>query len=454
MLGTLLVCAVGALSYIALDGQLENRARERLRGELERARHMIAEERDAEAIREDAHRLADLAIGHDELHIAVARHGESEPLASFSLIARESLRRAAQDASPDRYHNWRSAEGVRLLSLAAAAETRSGAPVTIVATLDRRSDDVLKSALLRQALSALPAALALVAMAAWWITWRGLAPLQRLRRAVAHVTTRDLSDRIDQRLLPQELAALAKSFNAMLGRLEDGVARLSQFAGDLAHEMRTPISNLLGKTQVALTKSRATEEYRAVLESNVEEFERLARLVDDMLFLAQADNAKAALQPERLDLNAEAARVLEFLGLLADERRITLRVEGAAAIDGDRVMVQRAILNLVSNALRHTPAGGAITLRIAQADAGTTLAVSNTGAPIAEQHLPHVFERFYRADTNRSRAGGGAGLGLAIVMAIMKLHGGDAQAENAGPGEVTFRLTFPPRACTRRETHV
>jgi len=207
--------------------------------------------------------------------------------------------------------------------------------------------------------------------------------------------------------------------------------------------MRTPISNLLGKTQVTLVKGRSADEYRSVLESNVEELERLGRLVDDMLFLAQVDRAQAALRLEPVDLNQEAKHVTEFFEFVADEREVAVSVDGTGIVQADRLMIQRAISNLMSNAIRYTLRSGSITIRITEGSgAGTILSVSNTGEGIPSEHLAHLFERFYRADPGRSRAAGGTGLGLAIVKSIMALHGGSANVESKLEGITSFYLIF------------
>ena len=273
-LGTSLVCAVIGFSYFALVRQHDSLAHEHLRGKLEQVQHALIEEPDVGAIRADAHRLADLLVGHEELHLAVSRQESDAALASFSVIARESLSRVRREIGQEPYLDWRAADGRRLLSLTAQGKVRNGEPVAVVVTIDRRADDKLQATFLRTALLALPIALALVVAGAWWIAQRGLTPLFRLRQAAASVTTRELSYRLADEGLPTELRELATSFNRMLERLEEGVSRLIQFSGDLAHEMRTPLSNLLGKTQVTLSKVRSADEYRSVLESNAEEFVR------------------------------------------------------------------------------------------------------------------------------------------------------------------------------------
>ncbi len=442
-LGMALVGLVFAFSYLTLSHQLDNQAAEHLRGKLKQVAHVMSEEPDAEAIGKDAHRLIDLLIGHDELHIAIARSGPGNVLATFSLIGRESISRVASGTESDRYLDWRSEGGTRLLSLAARAESRNQDEVLVVVTVDRAGDDRLLSGFIRIALLSLPVAIALVVAGAWWITSRGLWPLMRLREAAASVTTRDLGYRLADGGLPLELSELASAFNLMLERLEDGVSRLLQFSGDLAHEIRTPISNLLGKAQVTLSKARSADEYRVALESSVEELERISRLVDDLLFLAQADRANGALHPERVDLRVEVARVAEFFEVVADEKGATFDILGEGEVRADRLMVQRAIANLMSNAIRHSSNGGKVTIKLDNCAAGRVcLDISNHGADIPPEHLAHVFERFYRADLSRARIEGGAALGLAIVKSIMKLHGGEAGIESKD--HVTrVRLGFP-----------
>jgi two-component system heavy metal sensor histidine kinase CusS len=442
-LGILLVCAVLGASYLALVQQLDNHAREHLRGKLVQAQHVLIEAPDVEGIGARTGKLADLLIGHDEQHIAVSRPGSDVAIASYSAIARESLLRVRHRVQPNTYLDWRAGDGKRLLSLAAQGKVQNGETVAVVVTIDRQGDDKLQASVFRTILLALPIALIFVMVGAWWIAWHGLTPLLRLRRAVASVTTRDLSYRLAEDGLPAELRELATAFNRMLERLEEGVTRLVQFSGDLAHEMRTPISNLLGKTQVTLVKGRSADEYRSVLESNVEELERLGRLVDDMLFLAQVDRAQAALRLEPVDLNQEAKHVTEFFEFVADEREVAVSVDGTGIVQADRLMIQRAISNLMSNAIRYTLRSGSITIRITEGSgAGTILSVSNTGEGIPSEHLAHLFERFYRADPGRSRAAGGTGLGLAIVKSIMALHGGSANVESKLEGITSFYLIF------------
>lgn len=448
--GALVLCAALVMSYTALNREIDSRTRDNLSGKLKQVAHALGEEPNPEAIPGDAHRLADLLTGHEELHLAVFRPDSNDALASFSAIARESISRFGPRIEEAAYFDWRERSGARLLSLAARAKAGNGEQLAIVLTADRRSDDELLGAFLRSALAAIPVALALIVAGAWLSVRYGLRPVQKLQQAAAAVTTRDFSHRLPEADFPRELSDLAAAFNAMLARLDDGVARLTRFSGDLAHEMRTPLSNMLGKTQVALSQPRTAEEYRGALESSIEELERLARLVSEILFLAQADNAEAALKLEPVDLRQEAMRIAEYFEASCEEAGVRMEVHGSATAVADCLMIQRALSNLVSNALRYTPAGEGIAIRIGRnpADKAASISVSNPGEPIAPAHMPHLFDRFYRIDEKRNRAYQGSGLGLAIVKSIMALHGGAVSVESDQDRGTTFRLTFPDRAAS------
>jgi len=207
--------------------------------------------------------------------------------------------------------------------------------------------------------------------------------------------------------------------------------------------LRTPINNLMGKAQVTLSRERTTLEYKNVLVSCTEELERVARIVSDMLFLAQANHPSALAPFESIALEDEAWKVAELFSLSAQDKQIKLNVSGSAQVMGDRLMIQRAISNLLSNALRHCPAGKTVSLLIEQDATQASLQVSNPGAGIEAQHLPHLFDRFYRVDSSRSRSQGSTGLGLAIVRSIMSLHQGVAEVKSLPGGMTVFRLGFP-----------
>ena len=275
-------------------------------------------------------------------------------------------------------------------------------------------------------------ALLAAAAAGYGIAWRGLRPLRHMADAARDIGAQDLHRRLDTALLPAELQTLAQAFNATLERLEAAFGRISQFSADIAHELRTPISNLWGGLEVALGRPRDAAQYREALESAVEECARLSRMIQALLFLAQTEHPDTALQWERLDVPRELAALAEFYDATAAEAGVRLQVQAAAplTVRADRMLLQRALANVIANALAHTPAGGRITLSAAQSGQNVRIAVQDTGCGIAAQHLPYVFDRFYRADPARSRRRGGLGLGLALVRNIMRLHGGDVRVDS------------------------
>ncbi|WP_371923006.1 heavy metal sensor histidine kinase [Pseudomonas sp. MYb60] len=255
-----------------------------------------------------------------------------------------------------------------------------------------------------------------------WAARSGLRPLRRMGEVAAGVSAHSLTQRLPHEQMPAELAELAQAFNAMLGRLDDAFQRLSAFSADIAHELRTPLSNLLTHTQVILTQPRPLEDYREALHSNLEELQWMAQLVNDMLYLAKADHGLLVPKRETLALADEVDALLEFFALLAEDAQVRLVREGTAHTMGDRGMLRRALSNLLDNALRFTPAGGEVRVRMTE---GVRLTVENTGDGIPPELLPKLFDRFYRADPARHEGSSEhAGLGLAITQSIVRAHGG------------------------------
>ena len=198
------------------------------------------------------------------------------------------------------------------------------------------------------------------------------------------------------------------------------------------------------QTQVAVSKARNADEYREVLYSNLEEYDRLARMIADMLFIAKTDNHLMTMRREDTDIGAEIEQLVDFYQALADEQGVTIARHGAGHLIGDALMVRRALSNLLSNAIRHTPRGGSVSISVSAAAAAHTMVrVENTGDAIPAEHLPRLFDRFYRVDRARSRNSDGAGLGLAIVKSIVEAHGGAISVASAA-GTTVFEIDFPP----------
>jgi two-component system, OmpR family, heavy metal sensor histidine kinase CusS len=277
----------------------------------------------------------------------------------------------------------------------------------------------------------------------WWAARRGLAPLRVMKERAMGVTAQKLDQRMPVEAVPTELADLAQSLNTMLDRLQSAFVRLQDFSSDLAHELRTPINNLLTQTQVSLAQKRDAMAYQDILASNAEEFQRLGRMVSDMLFLAKTENGIELPHRESISLHQETQALFDFYEAVAEEKHIRLLVTGEAPVMGDRLMIRRAIGNLLSNALRHSPAHAAVHATIATSGDVTSLCLSNSGPRIPPEALPRLFDRFFRVDKSRSHPqSDGTGLGLSITQAIMAAHGGSVSATSED-GTTSFCLVFP-----------
>ena len=333
--------------------------------------------------------------------------------------------------------------GERLFSLVTISETINGRPYTIQIAQDRSQDEWFRKtfgALLLVTLGVGTGAFAAIAII---VTRRGLRPLREMTGLVSRVGPSHLNERLLQFGWPREIEPLAVAFDDMLTRLQDSFTRLSQFSADLAHELRTPISNMLGEAQVALTRARGAEEYREVIESSVVECERLASIVDSLLFLARAEAAQDQIQRTVFDSRTAVTKIAAFYEPLAEEQGITISCEGGGEIFADVNLFERALNNLVENALRHTPAGGSVLISMVSRINGCEISVKDTGSGIAAEHLPRIFDRFYRADSSRSS--GGTGLGLALVKSIIEIHGGTVTAHSERNRGTTIVLTFPSK---------
>ncbi len=448
ILGALLVVFLAILAYFALTHELNALSRNSLAQKMEQVEHSLSLYADSAEIRSAPHILLDQVMGHDNLTLTIYdRTNLRTPLLkSGSGMADPRLERKAVLAANEQlaFSSSTDDQDKRYLTASRLIRIKDGTRVPVLLSMDDAHNQALLSAYLRSTLIALPLLLIFIGLSAWAAVQRGLTPLREFRKVAAMVSTQDLGHRLSVLDMPQELSELARGINFMLDRLDNGVQQLSQFSDDLAHELRSPINNLMGKAQVTLSRERTTEEYKNVLVSCTEELERVARIVSDMLFLAQASNPAALESFESVALEEEAEKVAELFSLSAQDKRISLSVTGGSArVRGDRLMIQRAISNLLSNALRHCPAGQTVSLHIEQEATEVSLRVSNPGAGIEAQHLPHLFDRFYRVDSSRSRSQGSTGLGLAIVRSIMSLHQGVAEVKSL-PGTVTvFRLGFP-----------
>jgi len=336
------------------------------------------------------------------------------------------------------------ADGVRMRWVGAQARIgESGEVVEIIAAHVMTQEAIVLSAYLERVWITVIGAVLVTLVLAYWVTSRGLMPLRAMADKAAEITPNRLSARLDVAHAPAELQSLAASFNAMLDRLEHGYERLLQFSADLAHELRTPIGVLIGETQVALAHERNVGEYRGVLESNLEELERLARIAQNILFLAQADHGQQRIERERLDIREELETIGAYFEGIADERRITFEIDADGEMSANAIMCRRAIGNVVVNAVRYATAGTVVRLSGHADQYGARIVVGNRGPRIGQEELGKLFDRFYRGDAARSEFTESSGLGLSIVQAIMGLHGGSVTADCTRDGWIEFSLLFP-----------
>ena len=341
---------------------------------------------------------------------------------------------------------WKSSSGRTLLLAAAWGEIGTNSPQrqVIQIALDVTPEAGILADYRAKLGMVLLLGLAASAAAGVWIARQGLRPLEEITRATQLVTASQLNERIGESPWPAELSVLAMEFDRMLGRLQDSFTRLSQFSADLAHELRNPINNLMGEAEVALSRSRSPDEYRGVLESNLEELHHLARMIDSLLFIARADHAQTRLELKPLEARGEIQAVLDFHEAEAAEHEVQLSGHGDATIHADPTLLRRALSNLISNALAHTPAGGHIRVSAEKGSGDSVnLSVADDGKGIPPEHLPRVFDRFYRVDPARSRHTTGTGLGLAIVRSIAELHDGAASIESKPTKGTVVTMRFP-----------
>jgi heavy metal sensor kinase len=297
----------------------------------------------------------------------------------------------------------------------------------------------------RTLLFLIPLGIIAAALAGWWIARLALRPIRELSIAAHDIRVSDLERRLPVRGTNDELDQLADAFNGVLSRLEQSVQQLRDFTANISHELRTPLAALRGETEVALSMPRSRDEYRHVLESQLEEFEKLSRLVNDLLTLARAESGGIALRSEPVDLPELARAATEWLRPLAEDRGIALELEAdeGVVIAGDSHWLEHMLLNLLDNAIKFTPRGGSIRLRVGSEGERATIEVSDSGIGIPAEALTHIFDRFYQVEQSRSRQSGGTGLGLALVSWIVDAHSGRIEAHSQ-PGIGTSFKTFLP----------
>jgi two-component system heavy metal sensor histidine kinase CusS len=315
-------------------------------------------------------------------------------------------------------------------------------PLRFLTAIDTETFWQTQHSLLIALISLAAVGILLASVLGYWVARIGLKPLLDLSLEARKLAPPRLSGRLQLSPLPPELHQFVTSFNSTLERVEHAYSRLESFNADVAHELRSPLTNLIGQTQVALTRGRSAEHYFEVLQSNLEELERLRSIVNDMLFLASADQGSKATALTQASLAEEVATTLEYLDFILEDANVHVQVRGDAYAPIEKAHLRRALINLLHNAVQHTEPGQVIHVDIHNEGDHVTIGVANPGGQIPTEHLPKLFERFYRVDASRSNSGANHGLGLAIVKAIALMHGGTVFVRSER-GTNTFGITLP-----------
>ena len=443
MVCALVLSAIGVFLYRSLAAEIAYRDDLALLGRLEQVRALLADSDSLDALQARP-RLYQNMLGNLDSLLLVRRADGSNVIAinprQRTLPALNSI---ARDQPPQRRDvmTWQAPDGAEVALLSGEAQGPNGESLTVIAgkVLSER-EQMLASYRMR-----LYVAIGLGALLAFALGLvllrRGLQPLRQLSEAVRGIDLRSLDQRLPAVGTPAELLEPVNALNAMLARLEDSFQRLSQFSADLAHEIRTPLHTLLASNGQALNHPRSTAEYQEVLASNMEEFERLKRMAENLMFLARAEQAERALDLRTLDLADIGSELCDYFEALADDRGIHLRNTLSGQLFADQQLLQRALGNLLANAVRHADVGSVISLRQRDEPGMCWLQVNNYGPAIAPEHLDKLFDRFYRVDPARAEPGDSVGLGLAIVQSIMQLHGGQVRVSSDATGTV-FELGF------------
>ncbi|NDL63774.1 heavy metal sensor histidine kinase [Acerihabitans arboris] len=443
----LVMATVGYALYRTLEEQLIIRDDGALITRVEQIRTLLLNEDVMTLIREKPGLFANM-LGNTESLLVLRIPGRApliEVNPGHSPIPQINAVAADAPLSLASVHHAITAGGIPFISASALA-TISVAPYEVTITTGRLMTERTRTLAMyrHQIILVASGATVLTALLAWFFTRRGLKPLRRLADETASIDIRLLSRRIGLKRAPPELRQLIDAFNTMLDRLETSFRQLSQVSADMAHDLRTPIGILLGQTEVAMRHKRGNDYYENLLGSNFEELLRLSKMIDNMLFLARAEDAGHAIQRAQLSVAVEFQRLADYFEGPAEERGLTLVCDHDGGVWADAELLRRALANLLANAVRYADPGTTIVLQAEQQPEGTLIGVENSGPTIAPEQLERVFDRFYRADASRIGASNATGLGLSIVRSIMVLHQGRWDA-TSGNHRTRFSLFFPAK---------
>lgn len=335
--------------------------------------------------------------------------------------------------------------GGELLIYSLPFTARDGSRYVIEAGTPYESiEDALRGLLLTLAVG-LPVMIVVAVLGGYWIMRHALRPLDEIAGAAERITSRNLSERLPAPHSGDEIERLSFALNRMIARLDESFQYIRRFTADASHELRTPLTVLRGELEAIAQRSRLDDEARGAVGSSLEETERLVRIVESLLAISRLDAGEAQMERARFDLAELAATTTEQMRLLAEDKRVRLecRADGRIEVVGDRARLKQVVVNLVDNAIKYTPEGGAVGVIVSANDSRAVMLVEDNGVGVPADALPHLFERFYRVDKARSRQMGGVGLGLAIVKSIVAAHGGQVKVESAEGKGSRFIVELP-----------
>ncbi|UPQ83925.1 heavy metal sensor histidine kinase [Pseudomonas knackmussii] len=433
LVSTALLGAIGFYLYQSLEREIAWRDDQALLGRLERMAALLDDSDSIEVLRERPQLYANMLGNRDSLLWVLGESGAP-------LIEINPVQLAIPQLPPSDHPRLEDlGDQARLAWI--QIERPRGDLTLIAGKLLGEREQMLAAYRLKLWLALATGAL-LAFLLGWLVSERGLRPVRQLTRRALAIDVQHLHFRIENSAELSELRALSEALNQMLARLEAGFAQLSRFSEDLAHEMRTPLSNLMGQTQQTLRRVRSLEDYQSLLASNQEEYERLARMINNMLFLARTEQVDAAIHRQDIDLAETVEQLGDYFEGVAEEQQMRVVNEASGSLHADPDLLRRALANLIANALRYGATGTEVRVSCERTADNVVITVENSGEPIAAEHLPRLFDRFYRCDPSRAQPGDSGGLGLAIVRSIMQLHGGEVRV-TSDAAITCFSLSFP-----------
>ncbi|WP_417775329.1 heavy metal sensor histidine kinase [Stutzerimonas xanthomarina] len=433
LVSTALLGAIGFYLYQSLEREIAWRDDQALLGRLERMAALLDDSDSIEVLRERPQLYANMLGNRDSLLWVLGESGAP-------LIEINPVQLAIPQLPPSDHPRLEDLGDQARLAWIQIERPRGG--LTLIAGKLLGEREQMLAAYRLKLWLALAAGALLAFLLGWLVSERGLRPVRQLTRRALAIDVQHLHLRIENSAELSELRALSEALNQMLARLEAGFAQLSRFSEDLAHEMRTPLSNLMGQTQQTLRRVRSLEDYQSLLASNQEEYERLARMINNMLFLARTEQVDAAIHRQDIDLAETVEQLGDYFEGVAEEHQMRVVNEASGSLHADPDLLRRALANLIANALRYGATGTEVRVSCERTADNVVVTVENSGEPIAAEHLPRLFDRFYRCDPSRAQPGDSGGLGLAIVRSIMQLHGGEVRV-TSDAAITCFSLCFP-----------